>query len=128
MKEHVGDRMNEKRLRKHDYEAIGWGAIFIWWGITELFPSLPAGSGLLGLGLILLGLNAARYLSGIPTIRFSVMIGILAVLWGALELGGGVLNLPFEIPVYAILLMAIGIIILAQRMIENRNERIEGMK
>ena len=33
--------MNEIQSQKHDFETIAWGAFFIWWGITELFPALP---------------------------------------------------------------------------------------
>lgn len=121
MKEHVGDRMNEKRLRKHDYEAIGWGAIFIWWGITEMIPALPEGIGALGLGLILLGLNAARARSGIPTSSFSIGLGILALVLGGLELAKVVLSLPFDLPVFAILLIALGVLLLYRVVMRTRS-------
>ncbi len=119
--------MNDKRLQKRDFGAIAWGAFFIWWGITELFPSLPAGSGPLGIGLILLGLNAARHYSGEPTNHFSISVGILAVIWGGLELAGVVLNLPFEIPVFAILLIVLGVMIVAPELSRSRNETIGGL-
>lgn len=119
--------MNDKRLQKRDFEAIAWGAFFIWWGITELFPSLPAGSGPLGIGLILLGLNAARHYSGESTNHFSISVGILAVIWGGLELVGVVLNLPFEIPVFAILLIVLGVMIVAPELSRSRNETIGGL-
>ncbi len=119
--------MNEKRLQKRDYEPVAWGAFFIWWGITEMIPSLPNGTGALGMGLILLGLNAARYFSGLPTSRFSTTLGILAVVWGGLDLAGVFLNLPFEIPVFAILLVVLGVIVLAPEISRNRNESIGGL-
>jgi hypothetical protein len=119
--------MNETPYQKRDFDAIAWGAFFIWWGITELFPSLPAGSGPLGIGLILLGLNAARHYSGDPTNRFLISMGILAVIWGGLELAGVVLNLPFEIPVFAILLIVLGVMIVAPALSRNRNETIGGL-
>ena len=128
MNEHSGDKMNETQSHKRDYEAIAWGAFFIWWGITELLPSLPTGTGVLGIGLILLGLNAARHFSGIPTSRLSITIGILAVVWGGLELAGAFLTLPFEIPVFAILLMVLGLIILAREISRNRNELMGGLQ
>jgi len=114
--------MNEKTSHKHEYSAIGWGAFFIWWGIMELIPSLPAGIGALGIGLILLGLNAARHFSGIPASRFSIALGILAVVWGGLDLAGVFLNLPFEIPVFAILLVVLGLIVLVPEINSMRNE------
>ena len=33
--------MNNTQTMSRNYEAIAWGALFIWWGITELFTSLP---------------------------------------------------------------------------------------
>jgi hypothetical protein len=123
----LGDRMNETQLQKPDFGAIAWGASFIWWGITELFPSLPAGTGALGIGLILLGLNAARYYSGVPTSRFSTTVGILSLVWGGLELAGLFLNLPFEIPVFAILLVVLGMMVLAPEFTKSRNETIGGL-
>jgi hypothetical protein len=44
---------------------------------------------------------------------FSTTIGILAIVWGVLELVGVLVNLPFEIPIFAILLIVLGLIILA---------------
>lgn len=118
---------NEKQSQKRDFGTIAWGAFFIWWGITELFPSLPAGTGALGIGLILLGLNAARHYSGVPASRFSITIGILAVIWGGLELAGIFLNLPFEIPVFAVLLIVLGVMVLAPALSKTRNETIGGL-
>lgn len=94
------------------FEAIAWGAFFIWWGVTEMLPSLPEGTGAIGIGLILLGLNFARSQNGIPTSGFTTTIGILALAWGGLELARPLLNLPFELPVFAIFLIVIGVIFL----------------
>lgn len=117
----------EKQTQKRDLSAFAWGAFFIWWGFTELFPTLPAGTGALGIGFILLGLNAARLYSGVPTSSFSIIIGILAVIWGGLELAGVFLNLPFEIPIFAILLIVIGVIVLVPVLSKSRNETIGGL-
>ncbi len=119
--------MKDKQSQKRDFGTIAWGAFFIWWGITELVPSLPAGSGALGIGLILLGLNAARYYSGEPASRFSTGVGILAVVWGGLDLAGAFLHLPFEIPVFAILLIVLGGMVLAPEISKSRNETIGGL-
>ncbi len=119
--------MNETQIQKRDLGAFAWGAFFIWWGITELFPSLPAGTGALGIGFILLGLNAARHYSGVSTSGFSLSVGILAVVWGGLELTGVFLNLLFEIPVFAILLIVLGVMVLAPELSKSRNETIGGL-
>ena len=105
--------MNNTQTINRRYDAIGWGALFIWWGITELFQFLPEGSGAIGIGLILLGVNAARTRMGIPSSSFSTTLGILALVWGGLEFAASVLSLPFEIPIFAILLIVLGGIILA---------------
>jgi len=101
---------------------LAWGALFIWWGITELFPFLPHGTGAIGIGLILLGLNVARSLNGVPTSGFTTTLGILALVLGGLELANSVLHLPFEVPVFAILLIALGVIMLARELLRNKNE------
>src|SRR5512136_2869328 len=106
--------MENTRKSTFNLEAIAWGALFIFWGITELFPALPKGIGAIGIGLILVGLNAARYWTGQPTSGFTTTIGILAVLLGGLELAGAFLRLPFELPIFAILLLALGLMTLAR--------------
>src|SRR5512147_2997267 len=103
-------------------EAIAWGAFFVLWGVTELFPSLPKGTGAIGIGVILLGLNAARSLKGVPTSGFTTTLGILAFVLGALELSRLVLRLPFEVPVFGIILIALGVIFLVRELIGKRSE------
>jgi hypothetical protein len=117
-----GDKMNDTQTTNRNFEAIAWGALFIWWGITELVPSLPDGTGAIGIGLILIGVNAARLLNGIPISRFSMTLGILALVWGGLKLVGVLLSLPFDIPVFAILLIVLGVILLGRALAENRNQ------
>jgi hypothetical protein len=51
-------------------EAIAWVPLLIWWGITELVKVLPDGTGAIGVGLILIGLNAARSLNPHPSAVF----------------------------------------------------------
>ena len=113
--------MNDSATMNRNLDSIAWGAIFIWWGITELFQFLPQGSGGIGIGLILLGVNAIRRRNDIPTNRFSTTLGILALVWGGLELAGALLSLPFEIPVFAIILIVLGATILAPALTKMRN-------
>ena len=112
--------MDNTRTINRNFDAIAWGALFIWWGITELITSLPDGTGAIGIGVILIGANVARSLSGIPTSSFSTTLGILALVWGGLELVGVVLSLPFEIPIFGILLIVLGGIILAHELSGNK--------
>ena len=104
--------MENTRKLNPDLDTIAWGAFFILWGITELFPSLPKGAGAVGIGIILVGLNSARSWKGQPTSGFTTTFGILALLLGALQLARPYLHLSFELPIFAILLIALGLILL----------------
>jgi len=99
-----------------DLDAIAWGSFFILWGATALFPALPRGLGALGIGLILVSLNAARSFAGRPTSGFTTTIGMLALLLGGLELASPLLHLPFELPIFAILLFALGALTILRAM------------
>lgn len=114
--------MNNEQKLSHRFEVIAWGAFFIWWGVTELFPSLPEGMGAVGIGLILLGLNMARSLNGIPASGFTTTLGVLALVLGGFELAGPILRLPFELPVFAILLIVLGVIFLGRELMRPRVE------
>jgi hypothetical protein len=114
--------MENTRTLNRNLEMVAWGAFFIWWGITELFNFLPHGTGAIGIGLIWLGLNAARALKGVPTSGLTTTLGILALVLGGLELAISVLRLPFELPVFAILLIVLGVIMLARELLRSRNE------
>ncbi len=114
--------MNNTQTLNRNFEAIAWGALFIWWGVTELVNGLPNGIGIIGVGLILLGVNVLRALNGIRINGFSTTIGILALVWGGLELAGAVLSLPFELPIFAILLIVLGAIILAPALFGSQNQ------
>jgi hypothetical protein len=103
--------------KEHKLESIAWGALFIWWGIVELVKFLPDGVGAVGLGLILLGLNAARYLNSIPTSGFTIVLGILAIVGGGVKLAGLLLRLPFEVPVFAVLLIVLGVVFLVRELL-----------
>ena len=114
--------MNTVQNLNRNYEAMGWGALIIWWGIMVLVPSLPRGTTAFGTGLILIGVNTARKLSGLPVSSFTTTIGILAFVWGGLELVGVLMSLPFELPVFAILLIVLGVIILAPEVRARQNQ------
>jgi hypothetical protein len=108
--------MNTTQKVNLNFDAIGWGALFIWWGISVLVNSLPVGSVAIGTGVILIGVNLARKLSGIPISHFSLTVGILALVGGVLELVSAFLHLPFELPIFAILLILLGVIILTNEL------------
>ncbi len=108
--------MENTRKSNIDLETIAWGTLFILWGITEMFKFLPDGTGAIGIGLILIGLNVARSLTGHPTSSFTITFGILALLLGGLELVRPYLHLSFELPIFAILLLALGVMVLVRQL------------
>jgi hypothetical protein len=102
-------------------ETIAWGALFIWWGL-RWWPliSLPNGTGLLGTGLILLGSNAARSLKSIPTMRYTTILGLFSLVFGGLLLASDVLHVRFELPIFEILLIVLGVILLSRGLVQFR--------
>ena len=116
--------MNDLQALNRRLEAIAWGAFFVWWGLTELFPSLPGGIGAIGIGVILLGLNAARSMNGIPASGFTTTLAILALVLGALEFSRQLLRLPFKVPVFGILLIVLGVIFLARELAGKRSQSV----
>ncbi len=113
--------MENVRTSNQKLEAIAWAAIFIWWGLTELVQSLTPGIGAIGLGIILLSLNTIRSRSGLPVSGFTTSLGILALVWGGLDFAAVILHLSFEPPVFAILLIVLGVIVLGRELVQNKN-------
>ena len=102
--------MDDARALNRKYETIAWGAFFIWLGITNLFRGLPEGVGAVGIGILLLGLNLARYVSKIPTSGLTIFLGALALVLGLFDLARTVLRLEIELPLLPLLLIAIGVV------------------
>jgi hypothetical protein len=98
-------------------EATGWGLLLLMTGVLVLVPGLPAGAWLVGLGVLLVGLNAARHYLGLGTDRFGLVLGSGAVLAGFGIMAG------LDIPVFALLLIACGLAIIAGQVRSGRTER-----
>lgn len=71
-------------------ETIAWGLFLIMLGGFALVPRNLVDSGLwsIGVGVIMLGLNVARYAYGIKMSGFTTLLGILSLLGGIAELLG----------------------------------------
>jgi hypothetical protein len=71
-------------------ETAAWGAFLIMLGGFMFVPEeiISGGWWPIGVGLIMLGLNAARYMNGLRMSGFTTFLGILSVVGGALELAG----------------------------------------
>lgn len=114
--------MNNWKTLDRRYQAITWGAGFVWVGVLSLIPGDQSGIGVLGIGLILLVLNLVRSLSQIPINGFTTIIGLLASTLGLAVLLRPVFNFPnIELDLFPIMLIVIGLYFLipAQRRVEN---------
>ncbi len=95
-------------------ENLGWGALPIAIGTIWLVPEklIPQGTLLIAVGVIMFGLNAARYFNGIAMNCFSLGVGILALVAGVGE------SLGYKLPLFAIALIVIGVAILFRPLFE----------
>ena len=109
-------RTTEQQALNKRLEMIGWGLFLIMLGGLGLVPSqiVPGGTWLCGAGLIMLGLNAARYLNGIPMSGFTIVLGIIALFSGMGDFVGA------QLPLFPILLILIGANILLKPMFEKK--------
>jgi len=111
--------MENTQVLNRNFSIIGDGALLIWWGIVMMIHPLTIGMGAIGTGLILLGVNAARLLKGIPTKSATTAVGITALVWGSLDT---VFRPGFELS-FAMMLIVIGAVTLASLLARPRTER-----
>ncbi len=71
-------------------ETIAWGSFLILLGGFMFVPKeiIKGGWWTICIGLLFLGLNAARYFKGLRMSGFTVLLGILSVIGGVLDLVG----------------------------------------
>ncbi len=104
-----------EELKKLDsrLESIAWAAFLIMAGTYLLFRwFLPDGMWGLGIGVVLLGLNVARYLNGLSMSTFTVVLGFLAFGSGLGSLLG------VNLPMLPILLVIIGLYLVLRPRLE----------
>jgi hypothetical protein len=106
----------QKRALNKRLEEIGWGLFLIIIGGIWLLPDeqVPPGVWLIGAGLIMLGINGARYLNGIKMSGFTIILGALALIAGL----GGLVGV--KLPFFAILFILIGASIILKPLIEKK--------
>jgi len=92
----------EKAALNKRLEGVFWGLFLIMLGGQWLLRdvNVPTGTWDIGVGLILLGLNAARYFNGLKMSGFTTFLGILA-------LGGGLAQMLFKFDLDGALLLII---------------------
>lgn len=95
-------------------ENISWGAFLVLIGGLWLVPDrwIPQGSWLIGAGLIMLGLNLARYRNGIRMSGFTLFLGVIGLFSGIASI------LSVDLPLFPILLILIGANILLKPLFE----------
>jgi hypothetical protein len=71
-------------------ETIGWGCFLIMLGGFMLVPHTVVARGFwsIGVGVIMLGLNAARYSYNIKMSGFTTFLGVISLIGGTLQLLG----------------------------------------
>ena len=97
-------------------ETIAWGCFLILLGGFMFVPEeiIKGGWWSIGVGLIMLGLNAARYFNGLKMSGFTTFLGVLSLIGGGLEVLG------FYKLDGAILLIVLGTYLLIKPVIEKR--------
>jgi len=80
----------DKAALNKNIERVAWGAFLIMLGGFMFVPEeiIKGGWWSIGVGLIFLGLNAARYFNGLRMSGFTTFLGILSVIGGILDLVG----------------------------------------
>jgi hypothetical protein len=112
MTEHDPQKMHlNKRL-----EAIAWGLFLIMIGGLWLLPdeTVPEGTWLLGVGIIMLGLNGARHLYGIKISGFTIFLGIVALCIGIGALFG------VDLPIFPILIIIWGLSVVLEPFLKKK--------
>ena len=80
----------EKAVLNKRLETMGWGCFLVLLGGFMFVPEeiVKGGWWSVGVGLIMLGLNAARYFNGLRMSGFTTFLGIISVIGGVLDLVG----------------------------------------
>jgi hypothetical protein len=80
----------EKAALNKRLETTAWGCFLILLGGFMFVPEqiIRGGWWSIGVGLIMLGLNAARYFNGLRMSGFTTFLGVLSILGGILDLVG----------------------------------------
>jgi hypothetical protein len=80
----------EKAALNKRLETIGWGCFLIMLGGFAFVPGqiIAGGFWSIGVGVIMLGLNAARYAYGIKMSGFTTFLGVVSLISGVLQVLG----------------------------------------
>ena len=111
----MNDQDPQKMHLNKQLEAIAWGLFLIMIGGLWLFPdAVPEGTWLLGVGIIMLGLNGVRYLYGIKMSGFTIFLGIVALIIGIGALFG------VDLPIFPILIIIWGLSVVLEPFLKKK--------
>jgi hypothetical protein len=117
--------MNDKQILNRRYETAAWGSIFLLIGVLSLIPGGQDGMLVLGVGIVLIGLNLARHQSNIPTNGATILLGILTLALGAVAMLRPWLELPpFEVPLIPAAMTFVAVLLLVRAFRRQETDRI----
>jgi len=101
------DRNTVAPALKTRLDEIGLALLMILTGSVLLLPDqLPSGSWLIGVGVIVLGMDVVRFLVGITVSGFSLIVGAIALSCGFSSASG------VDLPVFAAMFLVLGFVLL----------------
>lgn len=110
MANHAVGIVEDRRLSLQKLDKFGWGLFFLWVGFA-LLAKISWGIGLLGVGVIVLGGQAARRYLSLALETFWVLVGVLFLLAGFWQLFSVQVSLiPIVCIVAGVLLLVSGLI------------------
>jgi hypothetical protein len=103
----------EKNGLARRLDAVGWGLFLIWLGIV-LLAGADTSVALLGIGLIVLGVQVARLFLKLALERFWFVVGVLFVVGSLWQLA------DTRVPIPPILLIAAGLALILTHFLRKR--------
>lgn len=97
-------------------EEIGWALFLIMIGALWLMPTeiVPSHAWLIGAGVIMLGVNFARFVAGIKMSGFTVFLGIIALVAGFAGF------FAVDLPIFAAIFIVLGFSLLMRAVFKTR--------
>lgn len=111
--------LNDKKVLHKKLEAAGWSLFFIWAGIA-FFAHVGWGAGLIGVGIIIFGIQATRIYLGLKLEGFWVAVGFFFTLGGIWE----VFHIQFGL--LPILCIAAGVFVLGSAFVRHTGDSTLG--
>ena len=97
-----------KKLLNKKLDSLGWGLFFLLIGCLWLLPqgTLPDYAWLVGIGIIIVGINYIRYINNIKIDKISTLVALIAFAFALSD------YLQVNIPVVPIIFILIGLSII----------------